>query len=110
MPCEVKEYTRQRAIAPVRTERNGFRFEVFMGTATSLKGRTLKPLKTVHEEHYLMDWLQVIGTIGGTMGMMTGFSFMGSITSITDLLAFLSNRLKNRQKDVATEPTPCGST
>ena len=42
------------------------------------------PHKTVFTEHYLLDEFQLIGTIGGTLGLMIGFSFVTCITSITN--------------------------
>ena len=44
------------------------------------------PVKTVFTEYYLMEWLDLIGIIGGTLGLMIGFSFMGSVTSIVDMI------------------------
>ena len=43
-----------------------------------------KPYKDVFTEYYLFNELELIGAIGGTLGLMIGFSFMGSITSITE--------------------------
>ena len=61
---------------------NDFEFALYINSPNSPKnGRRLsKPYKTIHTESYMLDWLQVIGTIGGTLGLMIGFSFVGCIT------------------------------
>ena len=51
-----------------------------------------KPYKIVNNEYYLLDAMQIIGTIGGTLGLMTGFSFLGTIMSITDMYGRLAQK------------------
>ena len=44
---------------------------------TSKELRTDRPFKTVHKEYYLLDEWGLIGNVGGTLGLFTGFSFFG---------------------------------
>ena len=100
MPCQAKEYTWQEYLPPVWSKGNSsFSFHVIMNSVTSSIGRTSRPLKTVYNEKYAMDWLQLIGTIGGTLGMMTGFSFMGSVTSITEFVTLLLFKWRSRKQN-----------
>ena len=100
MPCQAKEYKWQEYHPPVLSKGNSsFSFHVIMNSATSSIGRTSRPLKTVYNEKYAMDWLQLIGTIGGTLGMMTGFSFMGSVTSITEFVTLLLFKWRSKKQN-----------
>ena len=47
---------------------------------TSKELRTDRPFKTVHMEYYLLDGWGLIGNVGGTLGLFTGFSFFGFLT------------------------------
>ena len=46
----------------------------------------VKVYKTIITEHYVQKGLELLGTIGGKLGLMIGFSFMGTITSIVELV------------------------
>ena len=86
--CQVKEFvTRQHQIDPlVPPLQEGFTFDLKFGAPESSRGgRANAPYKTVHKEYYLITRTQLIGTVGGTMGMFIGFSFSGTLTWILDL-------------------------
>ena len=46
----------------------------------------------VNQEYLVYDWFGMIGSIGGTLGMFLGFSFLDSIYSLINYL-----QEKNRQ-------------
>ena len=99
--CVVKEYKPESAYAEYKQDwLNGYIFKlVNHGTPKSSRGLRVNykvPYKTVHSEFYSMDVFQFIGTIGGTLGLMIGFSFMGTITSFTDYtLSLMVSKSKN---------------
>ena len=92
--CVIKEYRANDFAAPIRIDGlNGFVFRVAMDPPTSSRDyKVSHPIKTLFTEYYLLTELQLIGTIGGTLGLMIGFSFMGSITSIADFISSLKSR------------------
>ena len=49
---------------------------------SSIELRSRRPFKTVLEEYYILDMRGVIGNIGGTISLFTGFSFFGIATWI----------------------------
>ena len=51
---------------------------------------------TLEEEYYIMPILDLIGLVGGTLGMFTGFTFYGTISdilSLTESLILKSGKL-----------------
>ena len=83
--CIVKEYHATDFATETHTSENGFQFEVKMDTPESSRDYTkTQPYKTIHQEYYLLGGLELVGTVGGTLGLMIGFSFFASITSLTD--------------------------
>ena len=98
-PCVVQEYLPKDYTAPVDINGlNGFNFEVaFYPPLSSRSAIEFRPLKTIYTERYVLDELQLIGTVGGTFGLMIGFSFMGCIESISDFALGLIKREKRRQ-------------
>ena len=92
--CAVTEYKIKDFALPNPIEiKTDFIFKVRMGAPLS-SGTYLesKPYKIVYNEYYLLDAMQIIGTIGGTLGLMTGFSFLGTIMSITDMYGRLTQK------------------
>ena len=78
--CHAKEfktevYTEKR----VATEDLEFdvtiRFELHEST---LDLRSRKPFKTVKTEYLIICWMSLVGNVGGTLGMFTGFSFIAT--------------------------------
>lgn len=62
---------------------NRFEINYMFGLPDSSKDlRSKRPFKTVHEEYYILDERGVIGTIGGTISLFTGYSFFGIATWI----------------------------
>ena len=87
--CVVREFMAKDFAVPVPLDRklNGFSFRMTMDPPTSSRNNKVStPVKTVFTEYYLMEWLDLIGIIGGTLGLMIGFSFMGSVSSIVDMI------------------------
>ena len=41
-------------------------------------GRDHIPYKTVFKEYFVLSWAKLVGNIGGTLGLLIGFSFLGS--------------------------------
>ena len=42
--------------------------------------------KLVHEQYYIYSSFALVGNIGGTLGLLIGFSFSGSITWLLDMV------------------------
>ena len=59
--------------------------------------RISKPFKKVLTETFLLDGMQLTGTVGGTLGLMIGFSFWTCFEWITAGLSVLLTKM-NRQK------------
>ena len=57
----------------------GFRILMYAPESPDRGLRISKLYKEVLTETPLIDYFQIIGTIGGTLGMMVGFSFFGFI-------------------------------
>ena len=51
----------------------------------SLHQLTGEILKTLKKEYYIIDDISAIGTIGGTLGLFIGISFLNIITWVMDL-------------------------
>ena len=100
-PCTAKEYMLKDISEPKYIPGNplGFHITIFFNPPHSSHGvRENRPLKTVYTERYILDELQVIGILGGTFGLMIGFSFMGSIESISEFAFGLIQRKKRSQQ------------
>ena len=85
--CLVREYKTKDYAPPEKflDSATGFFFQVYMTHPNSANDHIEnKPYKDIFTEYYLFNELELIGAIGGTLGLMIGFSFMGSITSITE--------------------------
>ena len=54
--------------------------------ATFGVGFLLKNMATIHEEYLIYDTVNMIGSIGGTLGMCIGFSFTGVASFLISLL------------------------
>ena len=82
--CVIRQYSAEVVDKKIVLEwLNGFNFQLRLKSPASTNGhRLLKPYKTIRKEYYIMDIFQLIGSIGGTLGPMIGFSFIGSLTSI----------------------------
>ena len=51
---------------------------------------------TVHEEYLIYDFAGILGTIGGTLGMCIGFSFVGLMSIVFDTCETLIEQRKKR--------------
>ena len=88
--------------------KNHFGFRILMYAPESPdRGLRISTLyKEVFTETPLIDYFQIIGTIGGTLGMMVGFSFFGCIEWIGPRLNHLLNKIsKRRVKDESSIST-----
>ena len=80
-------------------EKNGFHFRTwFTLPKSSRQNRKIEPYKSVNTEYYLMDGIQLIGIVGGTLGLTIGFSFFGFITSVNKGIINLKNSVQKRLK------------
>ena len=100
--CLVREYTATDSIAP-NTFLDFDGFTQFMihkiGSPKSSGGkRVFKPCKTVNTEFYILDEFQLIGQIGGTLGLMIGFSFLGSFHSIMENIIIFASWQREKCK------------
>ena len=67
-----------------------FSMEYEFGSPDSSKElRSRRPFKTVHKEYYILDERGMIGNIGGTISLFTGFSFFGIATWIVVYLKWV---------------------
>ena len=104
--CLVREYKAIDYAPPTRLDghgQQGFYFQVLMTHQTSASDHIEnKPFKSVFTEYYLLNGLQLIGTIGGTLGLMIGFSFMGFITSFTENVIRFYHLLQRQNRNDLT--------
>ena len=89
--CIVKEYiVEDENVDELDETQNGYSiFLALLPPASSRGPRVTNPYKEVYVETFKLDIYQLIGTIGGTLGLMISFSFMGTITSITERVVSL---------------------
>ena len=52
-----------------------------------------EPMMTLNEEYYVVPTLDLIGIIGGTLGIFVGFSFYGTFKDILDITVNLISKL-----------------
>ena len=98
--CVIKEYTvedfrNSRRVADL----NGFRFSLVMKPPKSSRVTKNLAYLEILTEYYLLDGYALIGTIGGTLGLMIGFPFMGSITSLADFVISMKSKNGESKKD-----------
>ena len=97
--CEVQEYkiTGDSGLTDQSEWLNGYWFNIRIEPPVSSRSRGgNSPNKKLFKEYYVLDLLQLIGTIGGTLGLMIGFSFIGWISWISNYLTKLASKLKSR--------------
>ena len=95
--CVVKEYTPEDS-GPQEKAEDGIDFSFAMSMQVPKSSNNyvvIKPYKTIFTEHYVLSSLQLVGTIGGTLGLMIGFSFMGSITTFAEFVIGLKAKYDN---------------
>ena len=60
------------------------------------------------EEYYIVPSLDLIGLIGGTLGMFVGFSFYGTFADVLNLALYIAKKMKNAGKNYKGLPEkPC---
>ena len=76
----------------IMTQYSGFYHEIF-GEETGIRYKFALPLKAkVYEEYFIIDSIQLIGSVGGTLGMFIGFSFSNLIICIIEYFRSLMER------------------
>ena len=75
-----------------------------LDTEAQIKYNFALPLKAkVYEEYFIIDTIEFIGSVGGTLGVFIGFSFSNLIISIIENIQFPSERkLISRKKFTET--------
>ena len=53
-----------------------------------------KPFKIIKKEYLIMNEMSLVGNVGGTLGMFVGFSFIGTIEWLMDILSKFKNHVK----------------
>ena len=98
--CVVQEFSTEDYISAEDTRDEEFYFSLYMDSPNSLRQglRMFEPFKTVHTEHYILDWMELIGTIGGTLGLMIGFSFMGCVSFMSKGFGVVKSVFKRKSK------------
>ena len=98
-PCIVKEYLPKDYKPAIPKGDKRFHIYVYMYPPQSSHGaRDRRPYKTIFKERYIFSGLQLIGTFGGTLGLMIGFSFMGSIVSISEFASEIIQFIQRNYK------------
>ena len=59
---------------------------------------TLPPKVSVKEEYLITNEISLIGNVGGTLGMFVGFSFIGTIEWLLEILSKAKNHMKQTGK------------
>ena len=93
--CLMKEYKLKEFMPPIKNDRNpqnGYEFRIGFIGSTSSADRSTDIQKTVFTEYYIIDDYTLIGTVGGTLGLMIGFSFMSAITSLAELADWIKRK------------------
>ena len=100
--CHTQEYLAEEYTASHKVkDLLGFMFEFAFTLPESSHGnRPFLPFKTIHEEHYVWNEVKLIGTVGGALGLMIGFSFermiswfINNVFGICTVVSKLNNKL-----------------
>ena len=92
VPCEKLEYSGQYITQLLSSEASSNRLFIVMFSFKSPYTMTL------NEEYYIVPTLDLIGIIGGTLGMFIGFSFYGTYSDIIDIIQFLASKINCKGK------------
>ena len=101
VPCEKVDYSGYHISSWFNPEDN---VGIFGGKESNKRifigGFSFNPPYTMslQEEYYIVPTLDLIGIIGGTLGMFIGFSFYGTYTDIIDIIQSLASRINYRGK------------
>ena len=74
-----------------------YKFTVPVTTSNSW---TDKPSKTIVTQFYITTWNSLIGTVGGTLGLFVGLSFLGVGTWLMESLTYLASCRKSRKSKI----------
>ena len=85
------------------TPYNGYRIMYHFDLPSSTTDiRSEQPFKTVMREYYTMSLMQLIGNVGGTLGMFIGFSFIGAsdwlLPKCSKIIVSISQRLRAKEE------------
>ena len=92
--CNIKEFVTEERDSKSRrrTDKFGFRYQFEVPIATK-DHMSHKPLKTVKKEYLITNEISLIGNVGGTLGMFVGFSFIGTIEWLLEILSKAKNHM-----------------
>ena len=98
--CVIHEYSVQDYVVESRTEFGQFVLILRVDSPKSPRNgiRISNPHKIIHKEQYQVDEFQMVGTVGGTLGLLIGFSFVTCLTQCTECLILVLFKLKNIRK------------
>ena len=54
-------------------------------------------------EYYVYDFLSFVGTVGGTLGLLVGFSFYDFIVKTVEFFCTINYRIKGASKKLLTK-------
>ena len=100
--CNVKEYKfTVRGSLGVHEKFKGLVFSYkFSSPSTSRNLRSWMPVKTVKKEYLVITFKSLVGTIGGTLGMFVGFSFIGTAEVLIEYLLKFWKRKVNGTSEI----------
>ena len=100
--CIVTEYSAiERPATSYKIPSNpiGFYFQYsFTPPVDSRRERKSEPYKSVEEEYLVWDAYSLIGNVGGSMGLLVGFSFLALIGGAIDILASIWKKTFKKQQ------------
>ena len=89
----IKEFKAEDFKSGHETDKTGLRFQ-FVLPQTTKDHMSKKPFKIIKKEYLIMNEMSLVGNIGGTLGMFVGFSFIGTIEWLMDILSKFKNHVK----------------
>ena len=99
--CVTQEYKVEDYISPYKIpylEEVGTIFSYQFSLPKSTRGkRTGLPFKIVHKEELIHSGFGIVGTVGGSLGLMVGFSFSNITDWITDLIFQILDRCGSKK-------------
>ena len=96
--CSTKEFKIEvrKQISKYETNKFGFQYQFEVPKSTK-DHMSRKPFKIIKKEYLILNEMSLIGNVGGTLGMFVGFSFIGTIEWLLDILSKVKNHIKIKQ-------------
>ena len=100
--CTIKEFRTKHWTVSNRDEDDHSLSLIYKFTAlvTTSNSWTDKPSKTIVTQFYIRTWNLLIGTVGGTLGLFVGLSFLGVGTWLMESLTYLASCRKSRKSKI----------